>query len=204
MFRKMHAAGFALVLVVALGATAVQAETGTVESGRTSVKLSEDFVGALTSLGVTAGVVDPSRVYGGSVTFPVTGGAVDLATARGEIAHSGGLTLSAGGTEVRLQGFTIDTTSAPVLTGLVVVDGGLLGRVPLFDLQLPSGITLPLEPSEGGKLRLKGVGVTLTSVAAGALNQIFGVTAFTPGFNIGTANVKVVFDLDHSCDSDDK
>ena len=203
MLRKMHAVGFALVLMVALGATAVRAETGTVESGRTSVKLSEEFIGALTSLGVTAGVVDPSRVYGGSVTFPVTGGAVDLATARGEIAHSGGLTLSAGGTEVRLQSFTIDTTgSAPVLTGLVVVNDGLLGRVPLFDLQLPSGITLPLKPSENGKLRINDVGVTPTSVAADALNGIFGVTAFTPGFNIGTANVKVVFYRD--CDSDDK
>jgi len=53
-------------------------------------------------------------------------------------------------------------------------------------------------------LRINDVGVTLTSVAADALNGIFGVTAFTPGFNIGTANVKVVFDLDHSCDSDDK
>jgi len=203
MLRKMHAVGFALVLMVALGATAVRAETGTVESGKTSVKLSAEFAGALESLGVTAGVIDPSRVHGGSVTFPVTGGAVDLATARGEIAHSGGLTLSAGGTEVRLQSFTIDTTgSAPVLTGLVVVNDGLLGRVPLFDLQLPSGITLPLKPSENGKLRINDVGVTLTSVAADALNGIFGVTAFTPGFNIGTANVKVVFYRD--CDSDDK
>ena len=202
MFRKMHAVGFALVLLVALGVTAVQAETGTVESGRTLVKLSAEFIGALQSLGVTAGVVDPSRVYGGSVTFPVTGGAVDLATARGEIAHSGGLTLSAGGTEVRLQSFTIDTTSAPVLTGLVVVNDGLLGRVPLFDLQLPSGITLPLKPSDNGKLRLKDVGVTLSSAAAGALNQVFKVTAFKGGFNIGMANVKVVFD--HDCDSDDK
>jgi hypothetical protein len=201
-FRKMHSVGFTLVLMVALGATAVRAETGTVESGQTSVKLSAAFAGALASLGVTAGVVDLSRLFGGSVTFPVTGGAVDLATARGEIAHSGGLTLSAGGTEVRLQSFTIDTTSAPVLTGLVVVNDGLVGRVPLFDLQLPSGITLPLKPSENGKLRLKDVGVTLTSVAAGALNQIFHVKAFTSGFNIGTANVKVVFD--HDRDSDDK
>jgi hypothetical protein len=33
------------------------------------------------------------------------------------------------------------------------------------------------------------VGVTLSANAAGALNQTFGVSAFTPGFNIGTAQV---------------
>jgi hypothetical protein len=98
---------------------------------------------------------------------------VDLQTARGEIIHSGGLTLTAGSTEVRLQSFTIDTTgSSPVPTGLVVVNNKLVGWLPLFNLQLPAGITLPLKPSGEGVLRLKGVGVMLTGPAANALNGV--------------------------------
>jgi hypothetical protein len=36
---------------------------------------------------------------------------------------------------------------------------------------------------------LDGVGVTLTSTAAQALNSVFGVTALEGGISIGTANV---------------
>lgn len=128
---------------------------------------------------------------------------VDLQTARGEIVHSGGLTLTAGSTEVRLQSFTIDTTgSSPVLTGLVVVNNKLVGRLPLFNLQLRAGITLPLKPSGEGVLRLKGVGVVLTGPAANALNGVYGTTALKGGFGIGTANVYLVFQ-EHGSDEDD-
>ena len=171
--------------------------------GRTSVTLSSGFVSALHTLGLTPGVVRPSDLEDGKVAFPVTGGVIDLQTARGEISHSGGLTLTAGSTEVRLQSFTIDTTgSSPVLTGLVIVDNKLVGRVPLFNLQLPAGLSLPLKPSTEGVLHLKGVGVTLTSTAAAALNGVFKTNAFAAGFEIGTANVYVVFQ-DHRSDYDE-
>jgi len=102
--------------------------------------------------------------------------------------HSGGLTLKAGDTKVALQSFIIDTTTKPVITGLVVVNGKLLGRVPLFDLTLPAGFSLPLHLKEN-RLVLKGVGVTLDAQAAGALDAVFHVNAFTAGFPIGTAQV---------------
>lgn len=161
-------------LALVLAGSAAQSQTKTIAFGRTSVSLSSGFVSALQSLGLTPGVVQPSELEEGKVTFPVTGGALDLQTARGEISHSGGLTLTAGSTEVRLQSFTIDTTgSSPILTGLVVVNNKLVGRLPLFNLQLPTGLTLPLKPSGEGVLRLKGVGVTLTAPAAAALNGVF-------------------------------
>lgn len=144
----------------------------------------------MTSLGVTAGTVAPTRILDGSATFPVTGGAIDLDTAAGNTLHSGGLTLEAGGTEVRLQSFIIDTTGAsPVITGLVVVNNKLVGRLTLFDLQLPAGFTLPLKPERGIFLRLEGVGVTLEAQAAAALNSVYSVTAFQGGLDIGTASV---------------
>jgi len=172
--------------VLAAGLPAQQ--TKTLFAGRTSVRLSSTFTTALTDLGVSVGRVFPTEVENGAVGFPVTGGAIDLETASGNILHSGGLTLKAGDTKVALQSFIIDTTAKPVITGLVVVNGKLLGRVPLFDLTLPAGFSLPLHLKEN-RLVLKGVGVTLDAQAAGALDAVFHVNAFTAGFPIGTAQV---------------
>jgi hypothetical protein len=181
----------ALAMLVSANHASAQ-KTETVEVGRTTVSLASGFVSALGSLGVTPGTVSPTRLHYGTVNFPVTGGAIDLDTAASQILHSGGLTLTAGQTEVTLQSFIIDTTGTPVITGLVSVNGKLLGRLPLFDLALPSGITLPLKPYDG-QIILKGVGITLDSTAAGALNNVFHVSAFKGRFGIGTA--KVIIDL---------
>lgn len=187
----------ALVAALALMGSAVQAQqTKTLEAGVTKVTLSSGFVSALEGLGLRAGTVGPTHLRNGVVNFPVTGGAVDFDTAKAQILHSGGLTLSPGSSPenadptVRLESFIIDTTgSAPVITGLVIVKGALVGRVPLFNLQLPAGITLPLKTRDG-QLVLDGVGVTLTSTAAQALNSVFNVTALEGGFNIGAAKVR--------------
>lgn len=184
-----------MAVATMLPATGALAQnTVTLASGVTTVTLAGSFVSALGSLDVTPGTVSPTLLRDGKVGFPVTGGAVDLDTALGQILHSGGLTLTAGKTEVTLQSFIIDTTgSKPVITGLVTVNGTLqsFGRVPLFDLALPSGLTLPLKPVYD-QINLEGVGVTLDATAAGALNSVFGVTAFTAGFNIGTADVTLL------------
>jgi len=191
----------ALGLFVGLGMMATVAlaqQTKTVETGLTSVQLSSTFTSALESLSVTPGTVAPTRIVGGTAYFPVTGGAIDLTSAAGNIVHSGGLTLEAGGTQVRLQSFIIDTTSvltstpALVLTGLVVVNNTLVGRLPLFNLVLPSGFKLPLQAEGGFVLQLNGVGLTLTSTAAGALNGVYhlsGNSAIPAGLAIGTASV---------------
>ena len=165
-------------------------KTETIEGGRTTVALASSFLSALGSLDVTPDTVGPTRLHNGSVNFPVTGGAIDVDTAVSQILHSGGLTLTAGQTQVTLQSFIIDTTGSPVITGLVSADGKLLGRLPLFDLALPSGITLPLKLHDG-RIILRGVGVTLDGTAAGALNSVFHVTAFEAGFTIGTARVTI-------------
>jgi hypothetical protein len=185
-----------LVLASCVLATAAFAQkTQTVDAGLTSVKLSSTFTGALESLGVTAGTVAPTRICDGTATFPITGGAIDLDSTAGNIVHSGGLTLEAGGTEARLESFIIDTTSttpgAPVLTGLVIVNKKLVGRLPLFNIVLPPGFSLPLQAEGGFLLQLKGVDLTLTSTAAGALNSVYGLKPGTIPANlpIGTASV---------------
>lgn len=90
------------VSICLVATVAFAQKTKTVESRVTAVALSDSLTGALTSLGVTPGGVAPSRLHNGVAFFPIVGGAVDLDTAAGNIVHSGGLTLTAGGPEVRL------------------------------------------------------------------------------------------------------
>jgi hypothetical protein len=181
----------ALTAVLALACTAFAQETRIVESGETTVALSSDFLDALNSLGVTPGVVTPTQLNRTTVNFPINGGALDLKTAAGNVGHTGGLTLSAGGTVVAIQNFTIDTTAkSPVITGLVVANGTLVGRINLFDLALPKNFKLPLVEYRATLVDLSGVAVTLDGAAATALNQAFKTNAFAAGFGIGTARVR--------------
>jgi hypothetical protein len=174
---------------VNLGLPVQAAPTEQVFGGSTAVRLSSDFVDALGSLGVQPGVVGLARLRQGVAAFPISGGQVDLGTAKTEISHLGGLSLTAGETTVELTDFVISTLGdRPVLTGLVTVNDSLAFRAPLFALKLPS-LTLPLSPQRS-RLVVPEVEVTLTKEAADALNQVFNVSAFQPGFNIGTATVR--------------
>lgn len=198
MFANVRAVVVGLV-ALALCTNALAQKTRTVENGRTSVMLSADLVNALQALGVTPGTISPTRLHNGNVSFPATGGAIDLKTLRGQILHSGGLTFTAGSTEVRLQAFIIDTTrTSPALTGLLVVNGALVGRAVLFDIALSNAkIKLPEDD-----LKISDVVLTLNESAADTLNKVFGVTAFKSGLPIGTAVVRA--ELNNGPDRDDQ
>lgn len=182
----------ALVAGLSLQQPVWAAPTEELAGGSTAVRLSPGFVNALGSLNVTPGTVGSGRLSEGIVSFPISGGAIDLGTVKTEIIHKGGLSLQAGNTRVELTDFIITTLGdKPVLTGLVTVNDSLLTRLPLFDLGLPP-VTPPLQPVPGEKrsVTIPSVSVTLTAEAAAALNQVFGIQAFTPGFGIGTARVR--------------
>ena len=190
--RLAHAAPVIGVGILLSISTAQAQKTDTVEAGRTTVTLADRFVSALKSLDVTPGTVSPTELKDGRVNFPITGGAIDLDTGRGQLLHSGGLTLRAGKTEVKLQSFIIDSTGGePVITGLVVEDGKLVGRAPLFKIYYPDGLSLPLKPDHG-VLKGDNLGLSLTSTAASALNAAFHVTALSAGFDVGTADVEAI------------
>lgn len=170
---------------------AFAAPTLPVGYGDTSVRLDPIFVGALQSLSVTPSALGYARLKNGVASFPVVDGDFDFGTAKGEIAHGGGLMLKGGGAAVELRDFNIDTSGvAPVLTGKVIVNDSFVARIPLFDLRLPA-LTLPLQAPRGwGQLTVPGVKVTLNAGAAAALNSVFNVTAFAGGIPIGDATVK--------------
>ncbi len=182
--RRTTALVITVLLVLGSVGSAAAAPTAQVAGGRTWVQLSDDFLGAVGSLGLQVSPIGPGSLRRGVASFPIPGGALDLANARGDVFHTGGLTLRAGATEVRLLNFVIDTQNAPVLTGLVVVNGDLLGRVPLFDLAFGAAPEL-----KRSLLIVRDVEVTLTGVAADALNGVFDVDAFEEGFPIGEAAV---------------
>ena len=87
---------------------------------------------------------------------------------------------------MKIEGFIIDTTgSQPLINGLASANGSVIGRIPLFILDLSTATI----GQTGSVLQISGVGVTLRSEAAAALNSVFATNAFVEGFNIGTATV---------------
>jgi len=184
--------GAAVLAATALASTASLAQaTVYVAGGVTSVTLSSTLLGALSSLNVTPSILSPATLNGAVANFPVTGGAVDADTAKGEIDHSGGLTFTAGSTVVTISNFDITYLGgAPVLTGIVTANGTLLGRYGLFNVAAKA--SLPLKPQNGFYVYLPNVELTLTAGGASLLNGAFGVTAFTAGLPIGTANSTVL------------
>ena len=148
--------------------------------GATTLKLDAGAVAALTSLGVTPAPIEPAKaVAADELAFPITN-SFKSALRTGVVEHSGGISLTAGDTVVELTDFDIDVADE-VLTAQV---GD--ARVPILDLDFS---TARVSWSRGG-LSVGPVGATLTDVAAGALNDAFGVTAFTEGLKLGDATVR--------------
>lgn len=158
------------------------AQADPIKSGETAVKLRPAVAKLLTAKGVKVSPVRPAKVRGGAVVFPVTGGNINPATGTGSIRHSGGLRFKAGKRALVARSFTI-RTGAGVLTGKV--DGK---TVNLFRVDLKKAkVTRP-----GLGLKVTGARLSLTPVAAAALNRTFKVHLFKAGLQVGTASVKVV------------
>lgn len=180
-------------VVLAASGAAQSAPTVSTLAGDTRVELSPTFISALDSLGVSPSISRPARLRGDTAVFPIPTGEIDLGTLKGEIAHNGGINLKAGDLVVNLSSFVIDTTGdAPVLTGIVKINDSIVGRLHLFDLALTSGPDVT-KRKVFGSLRLQDVSVTLSAEAAAALNDVFGVTAFTQGILIGNARLSTYF-----------
>jgi hypothetical protein len=185
-----------LLAFSSFSATAAPSEA--TSGGATAVLLAPSFLTALNSLGVAPGSIEPGRIVsrkaGVFAVFPITAGEIDLGTVKGEIDHAGGLSLSAGKTKVELTSFLIDLTGAtPVLTGLVIVNDNLVGRLALFDLSLVSSSVSAKERT----LKVNNVAVTLTDGAAQALNGVFNINALQKGLVIGTAKVQARLGQEH-------
>jgi hypothetical protein len=177
-------AALALALVVAPTASASNSKTGSHPGygyfGATSLKVDSGTLGALGSLGVTPGAVAPGRLEGATYAFPITN-PLGSAIRTGVVRHAGGISLSAGGTTVKLTDFDIKLRDR-LLFGKV--NGA--GPVALLDLDYSD----TRFKFRWGGIELGPVSTTLTQGAATALNQAFGVSAFTDDTVIGKATTR--------------
>lgn len=183
--RRMLLAITALLAVAALAPAAASANGGAGQTfGSTALVLDPGTAAALTSLGVTPGIVAPAAAKADGINFPITNG-LGSVLRTGTIRHSGGLTLTAGTTVVRLTDYWINL-GPRTLSANVSVDGGPnLGRVAILDLNF-RGAGLRLFPT----LRIGPVTATLTEAAASTLNSVFGTSALSSATVLGKATVK--------------
>ena len=183
----------------ASAATSQPAESRTaavhLRGGTTAVTTAPGVASALLGAGIVPLATWPGResVLSGSgtavrFTFPVTGGRVTLSPLGGQIEHRGGILFLnlKNGKDVEVSQFTIDLAHAD-LTG--IVNGNASARVPLFRLVLSHAVLA------AGRhvVTARGIGLTLTAIAAKALNAALGTKLFRAGLNLGTAGTLLRF-----------
>jgi hypothetical protein len=178
--RTLRAAAAAALVALAVAAPA-GAATVKLSGGSTTLKLDPATAKALKGLGVSVSPLAPARAGAKGVSFPITGGTIDPATAAGTITHSGGLQLRGGATKVRLTSFTIGVDRTPAIS----VKAGR-ARLTAFSLSLGGAKV----SRSGLGTNVSGVAVKLSAKGASALNAAFGVKAFRRGLRVGTATVK--------------
>jgi hypothetical protein len=190
---RLAAALVAAMLVVPAAATAT---TGTVHLNgvRTTLTTDPATTGVLVKNGILPLPVGPAAVgprfgpdglslrYG----FPITGGRVDPATLAGFVNHSGGLRFVnlANGHTLTLTRFRIRISDNPGLTAEVNRDPSV--RVRILNLDLSHAKVVKHPP----RVWVGNVKATLTRTAASALNDALGVSFFSKGITLGTAQVK--------------
>jgi hypothetical protein len=187
LLRKLTLAASIVAVAFALTATSAQAQKiYVVQGGRTTVTLSKAFLADLTALKITTTANFDSQIYLDQVFFPITSGAINLDNAAGQMLHSGGITLTAGTKQVRLESFILSTLGEQgYITALVVANGKFLGRINLFDVDFPSSLTLPIDPKSGDFFLP--TNLNLDPQGASALNDAFGVKTFQDNLYMGYA-----------------
>jgi hypothetical protein len=161
----------------------------------TQVAVDASFVEALTTLGLTPGVVGTATFTDGTFSFPITGGHVDYfgpdseirPYVQGEIDHDGsGLSLTAGSTVVELSDFRIDPGESK-LYGTVTANGQVVAE-DAYLVTLWGGTREPLEVVDGNAV-LEGTTVHVSPDAAELLNETFGTDAVQDEMLVGVAKI---------------
>ena len=186
----------AAIFVLPGTAAATTGSAGTVHLNgvRTMLTTDPSTTGVLVSNGILPLPVGPATVaprfgadglslrYG----FPITGGRADAVTMAGFINHSGGLRFVniANGHTLTLTNFRIRISDHPGLTAAVNRDPSM--RVGVLNLDLSHAAVDKHPPL----VKVSNVKATLTRTAASALNSALGVSFFSKGITLGTAQVK--------------
>jgi hypothetical protein len=189
-----------LFLVPAAGAASAAAATHPsphfhvpVRGGSTSITTKLGVAEAVLAAGVapftTAPASEALLSHGRlKFTFPVSGGSIQTTLPpNGHVNHRGGIKLFklTGGTAVKISNFNINL-AARSLTGILNNNPG--ARIKIFSLGLVHANFNPGTHS----ITVSNITVSLTGVAANALNNALGVPLFHGGQVIGIAKTHVV------------
>ena len=180
MKRLIPLAAAAALLATAPAANAAVGLSG----GSTQVTLNKGTAQALSSLGVSVTPTGRARANGTRVTFPITGGSIDPATAAGTIRHRGGLRFRGHGKSITLKDYNVSVGNRIRLSARV---GN--ARVTVLNLTGTPKVT-----RAGFNTNVSGLTAELTTAAAKALNATFGVHAFRKGIKLGRVKVAAQFD----------
>ena len=180
-------AALSLVSGALLAAPVVQ-----IKGGMTTLILNEDTLGLLENCDVQRIKPAVQRSDGTRWRFMVSGGVLDQETYVGELEHSGGVLISCGeeqGEIASIQNLRAEYIEGElVLTAVVVIGEEPLQRLPLF---APGGDSLESSVSNGGVIRLAGIELSLTQVAADFLNSLLVTTQFSEQTVIGEAIARI-------------
>ena len=178
------------------GAAARGAAGAHLRGGTTAVTTAPGVASALLQNGIVPQAIGPGRervLHGKNglavrFAFPVTGGLVTLSPLGGTIYHAGGILFrnTRNGKTIEVSQFTIDLTHGD-LTG--IVNGNPAVRVPLFRL----GLSHARLAAGRHLVTARGIVLTLTPVAATALNAALGTGLFSAGLELGTARTVLRF-----------
>jgi hypothetical protein len=171
-----------------------------ISGGDTAVALDSGFLDALTSLGVTPGVLGTATLDGTTLDFPITGGTATVYPkdsgyrpfVQGAIFHQGsGISLTAGANVIQLENFVVVPSKPAILFADVSVNGTLAAAsFPLFNL---NGSTLePITVDGSGNAILTGTKVEVSPAAASFLNETLGAPGAVPdNFLVGVATLTI-------------
>ena len=150
-------------------------QVNNIVSGRTSMYLNSAFQATIESYGATFSDLGLAALQNGTVSFPIAKGAIDLDTVAGELRHKGGLIITADGRQIKLLDWVLDITGpVPTISALFITDGTVNGRFPLFLVQPPPNLNLPLQP-QGGIVAIRQASLFLTPAGATTFNNLFGL-----------------------------
>ena len=164
----------------------------------TAVALDSGFAAALTTLGLTPGVIGGATLTDGSLHFPITGGNVDYYSPTGKVRpyvqgiiehKDSGFSLTAGDTTVSLTNFTIDPGTSKLFGDVSVNGTSAATQALLFNLY--GGTLKPLK-MDGNNAILTGTTVHVSAVAAELLNKVFKTTAVESQLLVGVATITVI------------
>lgn len=171
------AVALGLTASLAVAAPALAAPTVRLSGGTTTLKLDGKTVKALKKAGITVSASKPGKLAGGSLSFPISGGSIDPATAKGTLDHKGGLTLKMGKTKVALSALTLNSAKGTLsakagkkTVAFASVKGGKVTR-------------------DGFNTSASGFKVSVSKAGASTLNKAFGVKTFKSGAALGTAAI---------------